>query len=87
VPWRQQSPAGTGQECRAAWDNAWKNFIRCSADPIEVARCLQVGTEADWGTLYAQFVCTAPRTAAAPPFDPHASRIGKATAARFTAQF
>lgn len=80
---RQQEAAA----CRAAWDNRWKAFIGCSADPIEVARCLQIGNETDWGTLYAQFVCTAPRTEVAPPFSPHASRIGKATAARLTAQF
>ena len=74
-------------ERRAAWDDAWKKFIRCSADPIEVARTLHCGTETDWGKLYARFVCTAPRTAVAPAFDRHASRIGKATAARITAQF
>lgn len=89
--WRQPQPQPVGwqdaPERRAAWDDAWKAFIRCSADPIEVARTLRVGTEAEWGNLYAQFVCTAPRTAVAPPFDPHASRIGKATAARITAQF
>ena len=53
--WRQQAAA-----CRAAWDEKWKAFIRCSADPIEVVRCLQIGNETDWRNLYAQFVCTAP---------------------------